>query len=49
MGKEKGENAGKHIRNKKHNWSVPNRPENVKNSIGNGEDKELIHKLMDMK
>ena len=28
--------------NKKHNWQVQNRQEVVKNSIGNGEAKELI-------
>ena len=46
-----GENGGKGIGNKKHKWSVQNRHREVKNSIGNGEAKELIctthgHKLV---
>ena len=39
MGRGKGENEGKG--NKKHNWSIQNRQGEVKNSIGNGEAKEL--------
>ena len=37
-----GENGGKDTGNKKHKWQVQNRQEEVKNSIGNGEAKELI-------
>ena len=33
---------GKSTGNKKHNWQVQNRQWEVKNSIGNGEAKELI-------
>ena len=33
---------GKSTGNKKHNWQVQNRQWEVKNSIGNGESKELI-------
>ena len=35
-------NQGKGTGNKKHNWQVQNRQGEVKNSIGNGEAKELI-------
>ena len=38
----KGENGGKGTGNRKHNWYVQNRQGEVKNSIGNGEAKELI-------
>ena len=38
----RGENGGKHTGNKKHKWQVQNRQGKVKNSIGNGEAKELI-------
>ena len=46
----RGENGGKGTGNKKHNWKVQNRQEEVKNSMGNGKAKELIctthgHKL----
>ena len=37
-----GENAGKGIENKQHKWQVQNRQGEGKNSIGNGEAKELI-------
>ena len=37
----KGDNGGKGTGNKKHNWQVQNRQGDVKNSIGNGEAKEL--------
>ena len=33
---------GKWCRNKKHNWYEQNRKGDVKNSVGNGEVKELI-------
>ena len=36
------DNRGKCRGNKKHNWQVQNRQGEVKNSIGNGEAKELI-------
>ena len=39
---KEGENGGKGTGNKKHNWQVQNRQGKVKNSIGNGEVKELI-------
>ena len=42
MGRGKEENGGKGTGNKKHNWQVQNRQGDVKNSIGNGEAKELI-------
>ena len=41
-GEEEGEDRGEGTRNKKHNWQVSNRQGEVKNSIGNGEAKELI-------
>ena len=37
----KGENGRKGTENKKHNWQVQNRQGAVKNSIENGEAKEL--------
>ena len=36
------ENGGKGTENMKHTWQVQNRQGEVKNSIGNGEAKELI-------
>ena len=39
----KGENGGKGTGIKKHYWKVQNRQGDVKNSIGNGEAKQLIH------
>ena len=36
------ENGRKGTGNKKHNWKVQNRQEEVKNSMGNGKAKELI-------
>ena len=49
-GEGEGENGRKGTGNKKHNWKVQNRQEEVKNSMGNGKAKELIctthgHKL----
>ena len=41
-GRGKAEFGGKGEGNKKHNWQVENRQGEVKNSIGNGEAKELI-------
>ena len=37
-----GVNRGKGTGNKKHKWQVQNRQGEVKNSIGNGEAKELM-------
>ena len=37
-----GQNRGKDTGNKKHKWQVQNRQGEGKNSIGNGEGKELI-------
>ena len=39
--RERGENGGKGTGNKKHKWQVQNRQGEVKNSMGNGEAKEL--------
>ena len=36
-------NGRKGTGNKKHKWQIQNRQGEVKNSIGNGEAKELIH------
>ena len=36
-----GESRGKGTRNKKHKWKVQNTQGEVKNSMGNGEAKEL--------
>ena len=44
-GREKGENGGKGTGNKNYNWQVQNRQEEVKDSIGNGETKELIRTI----
>ena len=41
-GRGSGEIGGKGTGNKKHKWQIQNRQEEVKNSIGNGEAKELI-------
>ena len=41
-GRWSGENGGKGTGSKKHNWWVQNRQWDVKNSIGNGEAKELV-------
>ena len=41
MGRMREENGGKDTGNKKHKWQVQNRQGEVKNSIGNGEVKEL--------
>ena len=37
--------GGKGTGNKKYNWQVQNRQREVKNSVGNGEAKELIRML----
>ena len=42
QGEEMGEWERKGTGNKKHKWQVENRQGEVKNSIGNGEAKELI-------
>ena len=42
MGREWGENGRKGTGNKKHKRYVKNRQGEVKNSVGNGEAKELI-------
>ena len=39
---------GKHTGNKKYKWQVQNRPGEVKNSVGNGEAKDLNVQLTDM-
>ena len=44
MGGGGEENWGKGAGIKKHNWYVQNRQGDVKNSIGNGEAKELIYR-----
>ena len=41
-GKESRENGGESTRNNKHNWESKNKQGEVKNSMGNGEAKELI-------
>ena len=43
QGGEREENGGKGRRNKKHDWYIQNRQGEVRNSIGNGEAKELIY------
>ena len=42
MGEWAGERGGKGTENKQHKWWVENRQGEVKNSVGNVEDKELI-------
>ena len=42
-----GVNRGKVTGNKKHNSQAQNRQGKVKNSIGNGEAKELIHMTLE--
>ena len=49
-GRERGKNGGKSTGNKRHNWQAQNRQGEGKNSMGNGEAKELTctthgHKL----
>ena len=44
MGSGRGENGGKGTGNKKYKWWVQNRQGEIKNSVGNGEGKELICK-----
>ena len=41
-GRFKGENGGKGTGNKKHKWLAQNRQREVKNSIADGEAKELV-------
>ena len=41
LGKRR-ENEGKGVGVKKHNWQIQSRQRDVKNSLGNGEVKELI-------
>ena len=41
-GRGKGQNGVKGTGNKQHGWEVQNRQGEVKNSMGNGEAKELI-------
>ena len=48
VGKGEGKSGGKSTGIKKHNWQVQNRQEDVKNSIENGEAKELICMTLDM-
>ena len=43
VGRGHGENGGKGTGNKKHKWWVQNRQAEVKNSMGDGEAKELIY------
>ena len=40
------ENGGKGTGNKKHKWQVQNRQGEVKNSMGNGEAKEIMYMNM---
>ena len=42
VGRGQGKNGGKGTGNKKHKWQVQNRQGEVKNSIGNGQPKELL-------
>ena len=42
MGRGRGKNRRKSTGNKKHKWLVQNRQGEVKNSIGNGEAKEVM-------
>ena len=42
-GEGRGENWGEGTGNKKHGWWVQNRQGEVKNSMGNGEAKDLIY------
>ena len=42
VGRQRWENGGKGRGNKKHKWQVESRQGEVKNSIGNGEAKELL-------
>ena len=44
----RGNNRGKGTGNKKYKWQVENRQAEGKNSMGNGEAKELICRPMDM-
>ena len=43
VGRVKGEKGRKGTGNKKHKWQVQNRQGEVKNSMGNGEAKELAY------
>ena len=42
MGSVRGVHGGTGTGNKKHKWQVQNREGEVKNSMGNGEAKELV-------
>ena len=42
VGEWEGERGGKGTGNKQHKWWVENRKQEIKNSTGNGEAKELI-------
>ena len=42
-GRQRRKKGRKGTGNKKHNWQVENRQGEVKNSIGNGETKELMY------
>ena len=42
VGRGRKGSVGKGTRNKKHKWQAQNRQGQIKNSIGNGEAKELI-------
>ena len=44
IGNGREENGGKGTGNKKHKWYVQNRQREAKNSMGNGEAKEVICK-----
>ena len=48
-GEDEEEQGGKCTGKKKQNWQVQNRQGKVKNSIGNGEAKELSTRPIDMK
>ena len=41
----RGQNVGKSSGNKRHKWQAQNRQGDVKNSVGNGEAKELIYMI----
>ena len=42
LGRGRRENGGKGSENKNNKWHIQNRQGDVKNSIGNGEAKELV-------
>ena len=43
VGRGRGKNGGGSTGDQKHKWQVENRQGEVKNSMGNGKAKELIH------